>query len=762
MLFNVLFKSTYLPILNFLMQQGFIPKQDIERINHVLATEEVEIEDLLFEYISRDKLLLAKALFHNDKFGSIDLLEVEDQIDYESLGLLSREEMLDCRSMIVYKTGERLAVAMDDPTNKEIIKYIEQSTGMKIGERFITLFSDIREIISQDRLMSKYMYNQGILPLEDFDKIRNLFGSKITELEEVLLRYVSREILLQIKSVINSGKYDNIDLFEIREGLKEETVGLLSRDQMLKYRVMVLYEKDGELAIAMDDPSDNSIVRFVENTTGCKVKNRYITLYNDLTIIIQYLSDRIRKKEAMEREDEKKGEVVEETPSKMEEEKSGTAFEDQSKYDVLDLSTFTLGGDASAGGVRPLIEMIIKQGLVRGASDIHIEPTKDEFLRVRYRIDGILTQDYVIDELLEKATEKDLHDKIVSIVKVLSGESGKNMRLDITNKPQDGRIYIRSVNLDLRIAILPSVLGESVVIRVLQRESRELSLDKLGFEENTYDRFKSIIEMPYGMFLISGPTGSGKSTTQYAVIKLLNSPGKKILTAEDPVEYSIKGATQVQINPAAGFTFDVALRAFVRNDPDIIMVGEIRDVVTASMAMESALTGHMVLTSIHANDAISTLFRLKDMGVDPRLISATCIGTMAQRLVRRNCADCSAPFAFSSKLHEEMEQHGIEYDPDKLVKGTGCPRCYYTGYHGRIGVFELLVMTYDVRELFLQESSADKILENAREDQKMKTLLEDALSKVAKGITTEEEVWRVILLERAKKIMREQELGPIN
>lgn len=757
MIFDVLFKNTYLPILNFLMQQGFIPRQDIERINHLLATEEVEIEDLLFEYVSRDKLLLAKALFHNDKFGSIDLLEVEDQIDYEALGLLTREEMLDSRSMIVYKTEGHLAVAMDDPTNKEIVKYLEKSTGMKIGERFVTLFSDIREITSQDRLMSRYMYDQGILPEEDHEKIRSLFGSKITELEEVLLRYVSREILLQIKAVINSGRYDNIDLFEIRDGLKEETVGLLSREQMLDNRVMVLYEKEGELAIAMDDPSDNSVVRFVERTTECKVKNRYVTLYNDIGIIIQYMSDRIRKKgEAIHMVQEAE-EAGEELPPEPVEEESGTIFEDPSKFDVLDLTTFTLGGDASAGGVRPLIEAIIKQALVRGASDIHIEPTKDEFVRVRYRIDGILTQDYVIDDLLEGVKERDIHDKMVSIVKVLSGESGKNMRLDVTNKPQDGRIYIPSVSLDLRIAILPSILGESVVIRVLQRESLDLSLDKLGFEKRTFKRFKSIIEMPYGMILISGPTGSGKSTTQYAVIKLLNTPGKKILTAEDPVEYSISGATQVQINPAANFTFDVALRAFVRNDPDIIMVGEIRDVVTASMAMESALTGHMVLTSIHANDAVSTLFRLKDMGVDPRLISATCIGAMAQRLVRRNCSHCNVPFAFSSKLHEEMKQHGIHYNSENLLKGTGCPKCYYTGYHGRIGVFELMAMTYDVRELFLQEASADKILEKAREDQGMITLLEDALTKVSKGITTEEEVWRVMLLESAKKIIGEQE-----
>ncbi|MCD4782365.1 MAG: type II/IV secretion system protein [Candidatus Eremiobacteraeota bacterium] len=762
MIFNVKSKNTYLPILNFLMQQGFIPRQDIKRINHVIATEEVEVEDLLFEYISRDKLLLAKALFHNDKFGSIDLLEVEDQIDYESLGLISREEMLDSRSMIIYKTDGYLAVAMDDPTNKEIVKYIEKTTETRIRERFVTLFSDIREIISQDRLMSRYMFDQGILPPEDYKKIKSLFGSKITELEEVLLRYVSREVLLQIKAVINSGRYDNIDLFEIRDGLKEESVGLLSKEQMLEHRVMVLYENEGELAIAMDDPSDNSIVRFVERTTGCKVKNRYVTLYNDIGIIIQYMSDRIRKKEEASRKEQKAGESQEELSPESVEEEAGTVFEEPPQYDVLDLSTFTLGGDASAGGVRPLIETIIKQALVRSASDIHIEPTRDKFMKVRYRIDGILTQDYVIDDLLAGIKERDIHDKVVSIVKVLSGESGKNMRLDVSNKPQDGRIYIRSVNLDLRIAILPSVLGESVVIRVLQRESRDLSLDKLGFEKKTYQRFKSIIEMPYGMILISGPTGSGKSTTQYAAIKLLNSPGKKILTAEDPVEYSISGATQVQINPAADFTFDIALRAFVRNDPDIIMVGEIRDVVTASMAMESALTGHMVLTSIHANDAVSTLFRLKDMGVDPRLITATCIGTMGQRLVRRNCSHCGVPFAFSSKLHEEMEQHGVPFDPKNLLKGTGCPKCYYTGYHGRIGVFELLAMTYDVRELFLQEASADRILEKAREDQNMRTLLEDALAKVAEGITTEEEVWRVILLERAKKIVREQEIGSTN
>lgn len=723
-------------ILDFLVLQGVIPKKELPEIENLLNNKEAELEDLLLKYISRERLLSLKALYYGNKYKTINLYDVKGGIDPANIEMLTREQMLEYRVMVVFTKNGEIHLAMDDPTDDESARLVEEATGKKVTTRFVALFSDICNIISQGRLLLRLLLKEGIVQEKHIKEIAKFMNKGEIELENVLLRYVNREKLLQAKSLINGRQYKHIDLFEVKDGLEDSIVGLLTKDQMLEHKVMVVYEKDTNLAVAMADPSDNRVVRFVESVTGGTVNTRYVTLFNDIVHIIRYLDERkkLRKKEARQGAKQK---ITSD---------SGTVL--PSAYDFMDISEFTIGGN-EIGGVRPLIESIIKRALVRGASDIHIEPQQGNMIKVRYRIDGILTTDESIEYTLMRTAEPNLHDKVVSIVKVLSGESGKNMRLDVSDRPQDGRIYVPNVNLDLRIATLPTVLGESIVIRVLRRDWAELTLDQLGFEQDVYEGFKKIIEMPYGMILVSGPTGSGKSTTQYAIMRSLNTPGKKILTIEDPVEYSIPGATQTQINEAAGFTFKEALRAFVRNDPDVIMVGEIRDVVTASMAMEAALTGHMVVTSIHSNDAISTLFRLKDMGVDPRLITATCLGTVGQRLVRRVCPYCRRPFTFSTRLYQAMDQIGIKYNPGDLVKGFGCSRCYNTGYSGRIGIYEVLVLTYEIKELFLADESVDKIVETAQKKQGMRTLLEDVLIKVARGITTEEEVWRVTLLESA-------------
>lgn len=717
-----------LPFLAYLKKSQALPDKELEKIAESV-NDEGELEETLHGYLDRDRLLLLKSLYFNNKFECIDLLEVQHQLDDEVAGLLSREQMLEHRVILLQEENKRVSIAIADPTDSAAVKFVEDTTGYRVVDRYLTLARDIKFIISQNRLVTVYLFGEGLIGEEEYKKINSLLREGVGEIEDLFLRYAKREQLLEVKALINGNKYDSINLLDVRDGLNIDSVSLLSKEEMLKYHIMILHHDKGELAIAMDDPSDNRVVRTIEKITENKVTRRYVTLDGDIRDAVNYLE---RKKKNLEREKE--------IATVESEDASLPAF------DIMDLSDFSLGGDAKSP-VRTLLEAVIKQALVKGASDIHIEPTLDHFLKIRYRIDGILNTENEIDELLERNREPNLPDKLVSVVKVLSGEAGVNMRLDVSDKPQDGRVYIPDYGLDLRIVALPSYYGESLVIRILRSDMGNLSLDRLGFEPKTYVRFRDVVEMPYGMLLISGPTGSGKSTTLYAILQMINSPEKKVLTIEDPVEYSMPGAMQHQINSASGFTFDVALRAFVRSDPDIIMVGEIRDTQTAAMAMESALTGHLVLSSVHAKDAISTVYRLKDIGVDTRLITATLNATLAQRLVRKNCKHCKRPFTYSTKLYQAMERMGIKFDSSNFYKGTGCSHCHYTGYQGRMGIYELLEMTREMKELFLEDAPSETILQNARLQQNMQSLMECALIKVARGITTEDEVWRVTLLE---------------
>ncbi len=532
-------------------------------------------------------------------------------------------------------------------------------------------------------------------------------------IEDILLDHISASSLLEARVEEFGGKFMPINLQREAENLKAEDVCLLPVDLALKHRSVVLQKREGKIAVAMVNPTDDFASLMIEQETGCSILVKYICLERDLKSFIKkfYSTSAVLEEK--------------ETPS----------------------VSFSSDGEETLVGIRQIVDAIIQKAIDKGASDIHIEPTRNS-MGIRYRVDGILHQDPEIDRILDREKRsKTLHNAIVNIIKNRSGASGKDMRLDEREKPQDGRIYIPEVDLDLRVSIIPSMFGESVVIRLHNREVGMFTLDKLGFEPEDLEKFERLIKLPYGMLLVSGPTGSGKTTTLYSVMQIINSPTKKIITIEDPIEYSIAGAIQSQTNPAKDFTFDKALRAFLRHDPDIIMVGEIRDAPTASMAVEAALTGHLVLSTIHANDAVSTVTRLKDLGVDPRLITSTCIATLAQRLVRRNCPYCKEHTRFSTRLYKAMNRYGIKYNPENLMRGKGCDLCKETGYHGRIGIFELMEMTFEMKELILKGATHEEMEKLARE-QGMKTLLEDALYKVAHGITTEEEVWRVTLLGR--------------
>ena len=376
-----------------------------------------------------------------------------------------------------------------------------------------------------------------------------------------------------------------------------------------------------------------------------------------------------------------------------------------------------------------IADSLVRNAIERGASDIHLEPTERD-LRVRFRIDSMLYD--------KPAISRRIATQLVSRFKVLA-------RIDIAEKriPQDGKFGI-SINdkvIDLRVSTFPSLFGEKVVVRILDRTSHAMSLDQLGLAPTMLPQLKTLLERPHGFFLATGPTGSGKTTTLYAALSLLHTPEKNTVTLEDPVEYSLAGITQGQINPGAGFTFEKGIRSVLRQDPDILMVGEIRDKQTATVAIEAALTGHLVLSTLHTNDAPSVVVRLMDMGIEPFLINASLSGVLAQRLARKICPACRVQVEADAHHLELKNKFGIINLPTYI--GTGCSTCDGLGYKGRTGIFELLVLTDMLRTLIVKEPSPDKIHAQATADG-MGSLLQDGLEKVATGIISLDELARVV------------------
>ncbi|MGH7964938.1 MAG: type II secretion system ATPase GspE, partial [Candidatus Binatia bacterium] len=386
---------------------------------------------------------------------------------------------------------------------------------------------------------------------------------------------------------------------------------------------------------------------------------------------------------------------------------------------------------ASEAPVIRLVNALIARALEQRASDIHIEPFEKE-LRVRYRIDGIL---HDVD-----APPRKLQAALISRVKLMAKLNIAERRL-----PQDGRIKLRMLGreIDLRVSTLPTLYGESVVLRILDRSSIVVSLDSLGFPRDTLEEFDTLITRPYGMILVTGPTGSGKTTSLYGALDKINSPDKKIITIEDPVEYQLRGVNQIHVKPQIGLTFANGLRSIVRQDPDVIMIGEIRDYETAEIAVQAALTGHLVFSTLHTNDAAGAVSRLLEMGVEDYLLASSLLGIMAQRLVRTLCRHCRRPVEGGVRpTGNGSGTNGQEIVPMAVYEPQGCEECAMTGYHGRSGIFELLPLSEGVRQLILKRASAD-IIKNCAVSEGMRTLREDGWRKVSEGTTTVAEVLRV-------------------
>ncbi len=490
-------------------------------------------------------------------------------------------------------------------------------------------------------------------------------------------------------------------------------INLIPEDIIRKHLVLPLGKRDGKLRVVIHDPLDldtQDTLRFrlgtaIECSLACRSKiKQYIDNYiASKTDSIDQTVDEIRKEATIDLE---KQEV------------QGPIEED----------------DATAPIVR-LINLIITEAVRSRASDIHIEPFSDR-VRVRYRIDGVCVE--------RDAIPKSMQGAVISRLKIMS-------RMDIAQKrlPQDGRIKmpIDDQVIDFRVSCIPSYHGESIVMRILRPESVEIGIQALGFGEEDYQHFLHIIRRPNGIFLVTGPTGSGKTTTLYAALQELNTPDRKIITAEDPVEYNFTGMNQCQVNEAIGLSFARILRAMLRQAPNIILVGEIRDLEVAEVAIQAALTGHLVFSTLHTNDAPSAITRLIDMGVKPFLVASSIQAVMAQRLVRTICQECKEedpdPDPYVLKLIGlDIDQLGDK----KIYRGAGCKACHNTGYKGRIGIFELMEMNNELRDLAFNRAPTNKVRQAARASG-MRSLIEDGKEKILNGITTPEEVARLTQAE---------------
>jgi general secretion pathway protein E len=386
---------------------------------------------------------------------------------------------------------------------------------------------------------------------------------------------------------------------------------------------------------------------------------------------------------------------------------------------------------ASEAPIIRLVSLIISHALEARASDIHIEPFENRLI-VRYRVDGVMHE--------VESPPRRFSAAVISRIKIMAS-------LDIAERrlPQDGRIKLRlrGKEIDLRVSTVPTMYGESVVMRILDKSSTALDFATLGFDSAVLERFQQVLTQPHGIVLVTGPTGSGKTTTLYTALDKLNKPDIKILTVEDPVEYQMEGINQIQVKPQIGLTFANALRSIVRQDPDVIMIGEIRDLETAQIAVQSALTGHMVLSTLHTNDAASTINRLLDMGMDDYLLTSTVNGILAQRLVRTLCMHCRQPYPALPEVISEMQlERFTTSKPVTLYRPVGCGECGGTGYSGRVSIVELLAMSDAIRSMVMRHVTAGEVRQQAMAEG-MQTMYENGLSKAVAGVTTIEEVLRV-------------------
>lgn len=578
------------------------------------------------------------------------------------------------------------------------------------------------KIINQTENFEQFLVDNGFLSaqvLADLQKFQKQTGKSISEL------LVSKQLLDEEDLTRAKAAFFNIPYVDLRKNLVPEYIlSLIPQESVNFYNIVPFDKKDNILKVAITDPSNLAALEALE-FLGQK-QNLQIQLFltsqlsadtvigrkkNLKKVVGQALVDIQKKEEAVNRTEnfsakgkDAKPEVIEEAP------------------------------------IIKIVDVILSNAIEANASDIHIEPSEKD-VRVRYRIDGILHTSLMLP--------KSVHAAIITRIKILT-----SLKIDESRLPQDGRFHVdlAKKSVDLRVSILPLIYGEKIVMRILDKSSNAPTLEDLGFRATALTWVRDNIKKNHGIFLITGPTGSGKSTTLYAILSILNTTSVNIVTLEDPVEYFIPGVNQSQTNPEIGLTFATGLRSILRQDPNIVMVGEIRDKETAELAVHAALTGHLVFSTLHTNNSIGAIPRLIDMGIEPFLLSASINVVAAQRLVRKICSHCiqesALPQVFVQEVKKELASVPAEYleniDSDNLrsFKGAGCAKCGRTGYQGRMGIFEVLPVTTEVQDLVLSKAPAYKIYELANKIG-MITMKQDGMVKVLKGETTIEEIIRV-------------------
>jgi type IV pilus assembly protein PilB len=554
------------------------------------------------------------------------------------------------------------------------------------------------------------LIEQGLITPQQLEEVLKMqsAGNK-KRIGEILVELgtISREKLFEVLQYIYETEYIDLSNYVI----DPEVISVIPEKVALQFKLIPISKNDdeNELVVAMANPLDVYAIDFVRGHTKIKKIKIMLATEDDILSAINSYYELGEYKDIIE--------------------KLGTEllFKEEEEEDLQKLEAISKGAP-----IIQLVNILIVQGVKDRASDIHIEPN-DRGLLIRFRIDGMLHDNRILPNKIKAA--------IISRVKILA-------KMDIAERrlPQDGRFQVKfgSREVDLRVSTIPTVFGEKVVLRILDKSKGLIKLKNLGFLAEQLDQFKSIILKSYGIILLTGPTGSGKTTTLYAALNKVNSNEKNIITVEDPVEYKLNRVNQIQILPKIDLTFANALRSILRQDPDVIMIGEIRDTETAQIAVHAALTGHLVFSTLHTNDAASALTRLIDMGIEPFLISSSVIGVLAQRLVRVICEKCKEEYVPSEDILYGLKiKDRLNNDSKiKLYRGKGCSFCKNTGYYGRTSIYELIVLDEEIKSLIVTKASSNVINELALKNG-MKTLKDSGMEKALQGITTIEEVLRV-------------------
>jgi len=521
-----------------------------------------------------------------------------------------------------------------------------------------------------------------------------------------------KDIVQVISDQLNIKQY-NPNNYSITQSL----ASILDVDTARKLQAIPIDRQSGLITVAMTDPMDINALDHIEILADTEVES-VICTEQELNLLISTVYGTYAGK----------GSVMEH----IQEMEDLSVVEQEQEEARTDVSATSLQDMAEEAPIIRLVNSILNQAVQEKASDIHLSPEKD-YVEIRFRVDGKLHH--------VPTPPKAMFLSVVSRLKILA-----NLDISISRIPQDGRftVFVNDREINIRVSTIPTVYGENVVLRLLDTSSGIYSLEKLGMAPEDIATIEKMIRMPYGMILCTGPTGSGKSTSLFSMLKIINSPDVNIITLEDPVEYRMEHVRQAQLNKKAGMTFASGLRSILRQDPDVIMVGEIRDSETAGVAVQSALTGHMVLSTVHTNDAAGAITRFIDMGIEPFLVSSVMLVTIAQRLIRKVCPYCKTAY---TPADEEIRFWGLENEKDlHFVYGKGCFQCKDTGYSGRTGLYEVLHINEDVKEMILAGKSAQAITRECARSGQLTTLKQDAAQKVARGITTVKEAASAVMM----------------